>query len=1254
MRIGDLVEIRGVPTVIQLASISHAAHAELEGARQEALREITASYLVVHGANEAAIEGILTGMSKANGCAYMVSGAFGTGKSHMLAIIGLLCQFQWARELFTRSHERYAKLVSEIAKHKWLVTFISLDSYSPKAPLEQILWEETVASLRRIHPHKATQNLPTKMPPSRAEALGALQRAANELGYERMLWLIDELSMFLQAKEHSQLQADASFLQFIAQYCQRSHTWLIAAIQRTVEELGELEPYSITQIKDRYVRYALSFAHARQLIRRNLLPLKDERQFTQLMLQWHRKLTQAFPMIEFSAEELMACYPLHPFTLACLERAAGRFFSRTRSIVDFVQSQAMRLADCDAFQLITPDAIYEHFYADILSHPELHSYADEVVPHLDERVGELFPERKEAVRKLVRALVAFKIAGMDAPVRKLSHTFLWDLGLGAEMNYSYMLSLLETLRMSANYIDCLRREEDYGDVYSVDLGATTTEMLRRRLQALIDTLSEGDIRVIEYALRAMSTSPLPMPQIGFGRTAAVEWQNAQFNLMLQCIDLREVTAEWLLRLQHHIASPSCTYDIHILIAPPIATDEQVKCAAELLRSLEENRFKFAIAILIPKTIGRGEMIRLTENAAASILINDPSLRDSDIGMAIYKRLREEETARANETQRIMRNAYLGGTLLVGERKLPISALIPTEASLSDVLVAIAGASVPKVFPQFTSVAPRSPLRPSDEHKRLINSILAGENPQRLSADLKELWRCVAMPLGITTQVLDGAAPCEGALKLICELIASLDAPIAYEQLAATARKSEYGLRDEQLELLIAALLRRGEVMAHDRYGSPLLPQRLGSPLHRQVAALSAAPLVDRETWEAVTSYASAIQIPPPKVEGSPHPAAVQVLWRNLTSWKGHASEMCERAHGELVTLMTQLQHSSAMWSQSLNAIGTVSVAVSAISDELMPHDGLKGWVATLHANGVSEDELKSAWDVCVQIYNSLAKCGELRKIHAWLTSANLRLSDELKVLSERLVESIDEGEVILGKLDWLISSWEELLRNYTEQYLTHHENEHNASRFEPYIKLRHHSAFRLLSRAAQLRLQVMGAAEAIRAIGAELSKRCTVTKEQLMRQLRDSPVCQSCKLMLGEHLSLTPPEEMEKRIEEIADECKGRLLAPDLRGKVESFMERLPTSITRQRLKRLLSLSASESNDVWLEALSDDVIECINAAISPTPIAVRSLKSLCERLIGREMTKSQAVKVFLKWLDEPTQLKPLDMVRFMQGEDASR
>ncbi|MFA4016384.1 MAG: hypothetical protein RUDDFDWM_001487 [Candidatus Fervidibacterota bacterium] len=1250
MLMRELIDMHKVATVIQLSSVSKEMCIADHEEPPEELRALVTSYIITRDSNEPALKSILSGMARRKGCAHMLSGAYGTGKSHMIALIGLLCQFRWARELFKTLNEGFSDAVDKIGEHKWLVVSITLDAYSPRLPLEQIFWEETIVALKRSNELVANK-IPLQMPPSRAEAMKILQDTAIACGYDSILWLVDELSMFLGAKTHSELQADASFLQFIAQYCQHAPSWLIVAIQKTIEEMGELEAYSLTQIKDRYIRHQLSLTHIRQLIRKNLLPPKDENKFRQFILQWHRNLVTSFPMLEFSAEELAACYPFHPITILCLERAVGRFFSRTRSAVEFIQTIVNDVIDGDAFQLITPDCIFEHFRPDILTHPDLHVYADEVIPYLDGKVNEIAPERKTSVEKLARTLVVFKIAGIDATVRRLTHTFLWDFGLGWEMNYSYMLSLLETLRTNVNYIACSRRGEEYDDIYVIDLGTTLTEMMQRRLNALLDCFSDEDIRVVEYALQTLSSAQFAIPKIGSGRTATVEWHNVDFTVMLQCADLRNMTEKELLNIVHHISSPACSYDIHLLIVPPIAISEQERRATELIHSIKNERFKEALVILIPKPIGKGEMMRLMENTAAAMLLEDPTLRDSDIGMAIYQRLREEEVARRNETLRIISNAYLHGTLITVDRKLPVSALLPMNASFKDVLIAVVGASVPKAFPSFMSIAPSIRLRQSDELRKLVNAILAGEEIQTLSADVQELWRHVAIPLGITKQSLQYYAPLEGAMRLAYQCIAEADSPLPYEHVSALLQKSEYALRKEQCELLIAVLLRRGEVMALDRYGNTLPINRLSSPLTKCIGTLCPSYMVEGSVWEAATSYAQAVGISFVEREET---ASQMALWQKLKSWGHETSIAHEHCSTLLNLLVTELRHSNAMWAKSFGSLATINTAINAIAEDATPQDGLKEFVLVLQANGIKPEELKEAHDEFKNLHTLLSEnYKELRRMHTWLTHSDLQLTGELKMRAEGLLTLLDEGEGMLTRLNQLLALWKSLQVDYAKQYLEHHRREHATSRFEPYVRLRRNATFKLLHRLTQIRIPMQSIDDALKAVNVELSKQCHQQEEQLSNQLMDTPVCKVCKLRLAEHVELIPPERILEIATNASREAKAFLSSCDIRSKVEAFAEAMPASLTRRRLEKLLSLTPDDSDEMWLEALSDDVIECINLAISHEPAKIRVLNTLLNRFAGKEMTKAEAIKTFVSWLDEPSPLKPFEQVRFTFHQGAN-
>ncbi|HID06244.1 MAG TPA: hypothetical protein EYP10_03760 [Armatimonadetes bacterium] len=1197
-----------------------------------------------------------------------MSGAYGTGKSHLMALFGLLCKSREAQKLFAKAYPIYEPLLHAIGERSWLVVYISLDAYSaPQVSLEQVLWRETLRALK----HLATQRnrshempaLPDTIPASRADAFNQLQIACKACGCECILWLIDELAMFLSAKSHRELQHDASFLQFIGQYAHRSRAWIITAIQKTLEDIGELEPYSLTQIKDRYHRHTLSFAHTRELLHRNLIAPLEPHEFRHLMNRWHRELRTAFPLLDFSAEELTACYPLHPFTVTCLERATAQFFSRTRSVVEFIQTQLSEHLDAEAFQLLTPNLIYEHFLPDILTHPDLHAYGDSVVPYFEQNANELLPERPHIVPLIAKALVVFKIAGLDASVRRIAHTFLWDTGLGGEMNYSYILSVLETLRMRGNYIETARREEDYGDVYVVDVAATLNEMLRRRLQAVVETLTDADQRIVQYAWECCESGSWVLPPLEGKRSLNTEWLNTQRSVAVQCADLRELTYEHLCNLMEFIASSQCPDDLHLFIGLPLGIEEQLQSIEQTIRGLPNTRWRNAIAILIPRELTQGELVRLRENTAARLLLDDPTLRDSEAGMALWQRLRQEQPARMQETQRIMRDAYLNGTLIVGDRKLPISALVTRTGTFADALTAIANSALPKVYPQFIRIAPKMPLRNIEALHRLVHAILAGEPLQGMMPEVQELWRMVALPMGLG-HVFEGLPATSEArsddelLQFISNAIIHASAPMPYAQLCALVRKSEYGLTPALIELTIATLLRRGDLTALDANDTPLPLHRLKTPFEQGIASLVATPLIENEIWHRALEYASAIGVEAFNTQSNAEArvdaehfaraSSQQRLWHQLLAWKRSTLTSWQDCKAQLMHLRTNLQHSDAQWRRAFAVLSTIETTLSAIADDVTAGDGLQRWVLTLDEARIAPEQLSHDWLHYQHLHDALRKHARaVLRAQAWLMHPELKLPPQLEQIRAELLLRIDSGEALMEELPQLMEKWQELWLDYVQLYMKHHQMAHSDKVFEPYIQLRRTPAYRFLTRLLKLHQPLINMRQVLQSIAHELNKQCPQTSAQLQRWLLEAPVCPQCRLQLGEQVSLTPVKQVMEQLERVARIAKERICASGVRKRIENYIATMPSGYARNRMERLMHLSVDDDHEMWLSALTDDVLEHLNAVLFPTAPAVRTLEQLTHELAGRVMTKTEAVQTFVAWLDQPSKLQPRDKIKFV-------
>jgi len=210
-RIGDFVEVVAVNPVVQLTQVRETPRTH---SLPEPLAPLVDGYLVVESTNAAAMHGLLSALPQ--GGAFLLSGVYGTGKSHLMATIGLLAEFPDARQRFARRNPNWSPLLQPIGERRFFVTYISLDEFDPTAfALETVVAREIAAEANR-----KDFAVPSD-PSARGEWLSAVWQQAQAQGFSGIVLLLDELAMFLNAKSGEALHRDASFLQFLAQATRR-------------------------------------------------------------------------------------------------------------------------------------------------------------------------------------------------------------------------------------------------------------------------------------------------------------------------------------------------------------------------------------------------------------------------------------------------------------------------------------------------------------------------------------------------------------------------------------------------------------------------------------------------------------------------------------------------------------------------------------------------------------------------------------------------------------------------------------------------------------------------------------------------------------------------------------------------------------------------------------------------------------------------------------------------------------------------
>lgn len=1224
-RICDFVKVNQVNPVVQLTQVREMSRTETLPAEIAPLMD---GYLVIEGANASAVHGLLSALPM--GGAFLLSGVYGTGKSHLLSIIGLLAEFPDARSRFAKRNPILARLLQPLFDRRFFVAYISLDEFDPTAfALETIVAKEVATEAQRkgFAVPKETS--------ARGEWLHGVWNGAQSRGFAGIVILIDELAMFLNAKSSEALNRDASFLQFLAQATKRVPLLLVGALQRGVEDLQRIEPYALTQVRDRFQQtWLLSFGHAEPLINAVLLSKHSEVELRQRLSELHHKAAWAS---HFSVDELFACYPFHPLTVRCLEQSIGAFFSRTRSIVTFVQSSVTERANAQWDELIMADALIDHFEADMNTHPQLRPFAQTVLPYF-----ERWDKRQEArdtgkTTKLVKVLLAFQIGGDEPSAQTLADAMMCEA--------NEVWAMLERLRTEGNFVDAVKRTGSPSDTYRLDPQITVTDALRRRLVEATQSLSDDDQRLLRFAWECRSEEWLP-PPLFESRTVTTRWMRTQRKVIVTITDLRRISEAQIRQAVANLSLPHTDECLHLFIAVPVASDEQARHFAGLLQSLPDERFARAIVGWLPRELNDAERQRWRENTAVWILAQDLSLAESELGMKMLERIHEMLSARQWEMQRLMQRLYADGTILTvgapsGAAQRVAAKAAPT--GFNELVQIAAEVVLPLVFPRFAEIAPRREASAQTNHA-LTRLILRGLPATSLDVNAQRWLEVVAAGMGIVV-VRNGkwtvTAPSAGLTDAVLQAIGD---GANYRHVEAILTKSEFGLTAELCQLVIAALLRVGILTAFDRNGTPLSTETITTPLSRSIAMLAPAQVLRGDEWRSVRSLLIALldETIPEMLTAETQ----QQLWIRLreqvNAWKLMAQDVSAR----LTQWQRELGQTERQWQSVWERLHLCSELTSLLSQPLSAADGLQQLRAWADERRLGTKGLREWRDSFETAAHFLSSSAELLSAWRYLsTLAGMQLPDELAQMRTALLTDLQSGETLLSRWQERLQAFRQFRDAYANAYFAHHERTHNSDAFKQLHEFRQSDAMRLLAVLNLLPDAPDDGREALSHLQEALGRQCSETALTLRPQLQLTPVCQRCGLALHETLTLDA-DAIISTVMTALQQLKAWLCADEQRGSLRRYLDAASLS-DRTALERVLTLTPQSSDAEWQAVVT--ALPVLQKALSPHAVAEADLDELCALLEERFLTPNEATGLFQDWLSSKAP-SPETRVRFVKGQ----
>jgi hypothetical protein len=1204
-----LFAVRTFPSVVQAADIA----ALRAGGDEDAIGDFVGGYLGFDERARHALDTALQALASGRGGAFFLNGVFGSGKSHLLGLIALLCD-GCGHASFLETHRHLAPLLQRFPRY--FVAHFSLDEYdATRFALETIVRCEIEKEWRR----RFGQALEWPQSGTRSEYFLALEEQLKARGCDALLLGIDELSLFLSAKEHRALQADAAFLQFLGQRAARSTPCpfhLFATLQKNVDDIGDLEAYSLSQIRDRFHILPLSLAHIPSLIEHRLIVYHDEAALQNLCVESYDKLHQALPYLEFGREEWRHLYPFHPATVALLEQVVARFFSRTRSAVLFCANSAREyLAAGNASHArILPDALFDYLAPELDAHPDLRPLAG-VWRTWRESVPDLARDAHDAVAllRLMKTLLLFKIAGNAPTVSQLAHAAALDANLEGERNYEYTRLLLERLRTQGSSLAQERREGAWQDRYAVDHGTRVSELARRHLRSAMQELDPHDARIADCVVRCCRADPLPLATFSTDPICCVQWRNAPREIAL-VLWQRDAPSAQLVNRAAALGQIGTREELLLILVPPF-------CAPlpplELRALPVEARWRNAVVMWTPRTPTQDEHDLAREATAAQLLAHDPLLLDNRRGRAILAHLKESAAARELQIAQLATRLFREGQFVTASGLCIEAGELALGTSWTNALEAVAECVLPQVFPHFEEIAPRlRVLTPANAQTLCLEVLRRPAADPYFAATHERLVRAIAEPLGIARAEKGRWKISPPRDDLAQELIATTRETSTFAALEAHFTSSAWGLKREQLELTICALLRCGELTALDARGQVLPPSQLGLPLARALRTLRPGTLIADETWTRLQSNLELLTSTTLGARAFPEQENARQI---LALWQTETTQQLELAQARLHQLQRALKAST--WPRSQSTLAAMAELLAILKNGADVLSQCASW---------DDDQMQPIVRSWRRLHQQLeTRQGALLAANALLTAADLRTPPALQTTRQELLLRLQNGESALED-EALLTDWEQWREAYATAYREWHHKQNDAARWNSLRRLANSDALRFLERLSTLRVRDFERAAALRqALHFELDKACPRDGSLLPA----AAICNACGLRFGTRVLVREACELERLLCEALRDFAQMLREPPVRA----FLER------HEAARELLCWDGDVNA---LPLLSDEVLALLEAAFQPRRRVRRSLQTLAAHL-GKCRTREEFQDAFARWLDEGAGLASHDEVELI-------
>lgn len=321
----------------------------------------------------------------------LIVGNYGTGKSHLMAVISALAERGELVKSVT--HTDVQKSADGIGGRFCVIR--------AEAPSTQLALRDLVC--QRIEKWLADHGVDFTFPPydevtsnkeDIQEMMGKFEQKHPDKG---LLFVLDELLDYLRGRDHQALIRDLGFLRELGEVCKTSRFRFIAGVQETLFDNPRFQfvADSLKRVSQRFeqlliVREDIAFVVSQRLLR------KTASQETEIRKHL-AKFTKLYGSMNERLDDFVRLFPVHPAYLTAFERVT---VAEKREILKTLSRSIKRIIDAEV-----PDGepgliAYDSYWAEIRENPSLRADPDikEVIDKskvLQDRVEAAFPRPKQ-------------------------------------------------------------------------------------------------------------------------------------------------------------------------------------------------------------------------------------------------------------------------------------------------------------------------------------------------------------------------------------------------------------------------------------------------------------------------------------------------------------------------------------------------------------------------------------------------------------------------------------------------------------------------------------------------------------------------------------------------------------------------------------------------------------------------------------------------------------------------------------------